>query len=368
MKLVLASPLYPPEAGGPATYAKLLVDGLPQKGVSISLVLFSAVRKYPKGIRHLIYFLKVVNAARTADVILALDPVSVGFPAALASFFSGKPLLVKVVGDFAWEQGSQRFGITASLDKFVRQGRVPFPVAVLRAAQTFVAHRAQKIIVPSNYLRSIVTAWGIAPEKITVIYNSIELPVFEHAQKRAEGVIVSASRLVPWKGVSELIDAVAHVRTTVPAASLLIVGDGPEKETLMKKGAEKLGEHVSFAGSRTHEETLQALRAAEVFVLNSSYEGFSHVLVEACMLGCAIITTTAGGNPEIITDGENGLLIQTGTTTANSEALTRAITRVLMDTNLRTYLQENARASATRFTLENMLTQTASIVQSVHRP
>jgi glycosyltransferase involved in cell wall biosynthesis len=86
------------------------------------------------------------------------------------------------------------------------------------------------------------------------------------------------------------------------------------------------------------------------------------------MLGCAIITTTAGGNPEIITDGENGLLIQTGTTTANSEALTRAITRVLMDTNLRTYLQENARASATRFTLENMLTQTASIVQSVHRP
>jgi glycosyltransferase involved in cell wall biosynthesis len=327
----------------------------------VSLILFRDVRMYLKGISHLAYFFAVLVAAQTADVVLALDPVSVGFPAALAAWISGKPFIVKIVGDFAWEQGTQRFGITAPLDTFVRQGRVPFPVALLRSIQTFVAHRAKKILVPSEYLKTIITAWGISPEKITVVYNSIELPEYKIGPQRAEGVIVSASRLVPWKGVGELIDAVGSVRSTVPNASLLIVGDGPEKELLMEKGVKVLGEHVSFAGNRTHEETLEALRSAGVFVLNSSYEGLSHVLIEACMLGCAIVATTAGGNPEIISDGENGLLVQV----SDTNALAAAITKLLQDEGLRNRLRENAKATSARFSLEKMLTETNAILHSV---
>src|SRR3989344_6122168 len=164
MKLVIATPLYPPEIGGPATYAKLLEDGLPGKGIEVELVKFSGVRHLPKLVRHYIYYRRVLQAARGADAVLALDPVSVGLPAMKAAKKAGKPFVVKIVGDYAWEQGVQRFGVTQNLDEFVRTTTVPFRVSVLRRIQTRVAQGAPRVIVPSEYLKNIVSAWGVPRE------------------------------------------------------------------------------------------------------------------------------------------------------------------------------------------------------------
>src|SRR3989344_5398382 len=174
MKLVIATPLYPPEIGGPATYAKLLCEGLPAKGIEVALVKFNEVRHLPKGIRHIAYYFRVRKAARSADIVLALDPVSAGLPALWAARRAGKPFVVKIVGDYAWEQGQQRFGVTKTLDEFVQTKRVPFPVWLLQKVQTGVARRARQIIVPSKYLKNIVSAWGVRAEKIKVVYNGIE--------------------------------------------------------------------------------------------------------------------------------------------------------------------------------------------------
>ena len=99
MKIVLATPLYPPEIGGPATYAKLLEEGLPSSGIEVALVKFSEVRHLPKLIRHYAYYRRVLAAVRRADAVLALDPVSVGLPAMWAARKAGKPFVVKIVGD-----------------------------------------------------------------------------------------------------------------------------------------------------------------------------------------------------------------------------------------------------------------------------
>src|SRR3990167_6273753 len=135
MKLLIATPLYPPEIGGPATYAKLLLEGLPKKGIEVDLVKFSDVRHLPKIIRHFVYYRRVLKAARSADVVLALDPVSVGLPAMKAAKKADKPFVVKIVGDYAWEQGQQRFGITQNLDEFVKTKNVSLQVHVLRRIQ-----------------------------------------------------------------------------------------------------------------------------------------------------------------------------------------------------------------------------------------
>ena len=117
MKVLLAAALYPPQEGGPATYTKLLVDELPARGVETSLVLFRSVLGYPPGIRHMLYMWKLWRASRDADLVYAQDPVSVGLPAALVTFFLRKPLVIKVVGDHVWEQGTQRFGVMQTLDE-----------------------------------------------------------------------------------------------------------------------------------------------------------------------------------------------------------------------------------------------------------
>ena len=341
MKLVIATPLYPPEIGGPATYAKLLFDGLPKMGksdfpkIEVEVVKFSEVRHLPKIVRHYAYYRRVLKAVRGADVVLALDPVSVGLPAMLAARRAKKPFVVKIVGDYAWEQGRQRFGVTVTLDEFVRTKRVPFPVCVLRRIQTRVAATATRVIVPSEYLKGVVASWRIPEEKISVIYNAVELP--EHLpmpeKNTDEFLIVSSGRRVPWKGF-EAIERVAR---------------------------KHLKWRVFIASGLPREEALGWVKAADVFVLNSTYEGFPHALVEAMTLGTPVIATRAGGNAELVTHGETGLLIPPG----DDAALEAALLDVASDPLA---VQERARAAQERmkeFSLARMLDATASLLGSL---
>src|SRR3989338_5487636 len=207
MKIVIATGLYPPEIGGPATYAKLFEERLPKYGIEVSILPFSTVRHLPQIIRHIAYFWKTVRLSRIVDAILVQDTVSTGFPAAVASLLVRKPLILRVPGDYAWEQGIQRFGVRESLDDF-QERSYGLRVAVLRAIQRFVARRARRIIAPSKYLASIVNGW-VWKKKADVIYNGIEIPATIDTARR-ENLIVSSGRLVPWKGFKELVEVVAE--------------------------------------------------------------------------------------------------------------------------------------------------------------
>ncbi len=366
MRLLLATPLYPPDSGGPATYAKLLHDHLPEKGDSVTLVKFGEARHLPKIIRHVAYFRNVLRAGRNADIILALDPVSTGLPALFAARLLHKPFVVKIVGDFAWEQGTQRFGVMETLDEFVKREKTPFGVACLRVVQTYVARSATRIIVPSNYLKGIVTTWSskILAEKISVIYNSIALS--EHVQLQGTQssecpTIVSAGRLVPWKGMDGLIDAVEEIQKKHIEVKLVIVGDGPDKKLLEEKATKQLGDRAVFMGQLSHDETLNAMQGSTVYVQNSSYEGLSHQLIEVLMLGKSIVATDVGGNPELIQNGENGLLVPFGDT----DALAIAIEKILENAELRARLGARAKESSTRFALSIMIEQTHNLLSSL---
>ncbi|MDB5237321.1 MAG: hypothetical protein JWL88_423 [Parcubacteria group bacterium] len=357
MRLCIATPLYPPESGGPATYAKTLEQSLPGLGWDVSLVKFGEVKHLPKGVRHFEYMMRVLKAGKNADVILALDPVSTGLPAALAASLLRKPLVVKIVGDFAWEQGTQRAGIAMPLDRFVRTGRVPLLAGILRGVQEFVARSARVVIVPSEYLKGIVTAWGIDPAKIEVVYNALSLDEAIPVQILPPHTVVSVGRLVPWKGMRELIDAMTHVQKEVTDVSLIIIGDGPERSAL-ENGAPNF---VRFTGALPHAEALGYMNASAAFVLNSTYEGLSHVLIEALLLGKPIIATDAGGNPELISDEKNGLLVPAGDT----DLLTQAIVRVLTDTGLSERLSHAAPEVGERFARPAMLERTSAVLSRV---
>lgn len=361
MKVVIATPLYPPEIGGPATYAKLLEAGLPKHGIEVVLVKFAEVRHLPKVVRHYAYYRRVYKAAQGADLILALDPVSVGWAVRKAARCLNKPYVVKIVGDYAWEQGQQRFGVTENLDQFVKNKKVPFFVRILRHVETQVARSAKKVIVPSDYLKSIVEAWGIAASKIEAIYNAIEREdagtVPEAVAKLARPLVVTAARLVPWKRVDGVIDAVA----ATSGVSLVVVGDGPLKGELEARAQEKLASRAIFTGKLSHADTLAVIKSADIFVLNSSYEGLSHLLVEAQMLGTPTIATAVGGNPEVITDGQNGLLVASGDTAA----LTAAIVRLLADPELGKRFTEASREASKRFAIDTMLESTATFLKAL---
>ncbi|MDP2652148.1 MAG: glycosyltransferase family 4 protein [bacterium] len=338
MKLVIATPLYPPEIGGPATYSKLLEEGLPQKGIEVELVKFSEVRHLPKLIRHYVYYRRVLEAARNADVVLALDPVSTGLPVLWAAKKARKPFVVKVVGDYAWEQGQQRFGVIQNLDEFIKTKQTSFRVRILQLIQTYVAQHSRLVIVPSKYLKDIVITWGVSEENISVIYNGIELPQMLTESSRPEGFfVISSGRRVPWKGF----------------------------EGIKRIVAREPNWHFFLASGISREETLGYVKSADVFVLNSSYEGLSHALLEALALGTPIVATNVGGNSEVVIDGVTGLLVPYD----DDEALHTALKKVSQDP-----LSAKARAITGQarfrelFTISAMLSGTSDVLLGIGHP
>jgi glycosyltransferase involved in cell wall biosynthesis len=179
------------------------------------------------------------------------------------------------------------------------------------------------------------------PPAYIVIHNGVfdEVPKpVRRPDQDADGFIFCAtSRLVSAKGIAELIDAFAAVHERYPRARLWLVGDGPEAAAFKARAAGNTA--ITFIG---HSDTpLSHLAAADVFVHPSYHEGFSLSLVEAAMLGKPIISCAVGGNPEIIRDGQNGLLVAA----RDPLSLRTAMLRLLEDRGLGTRLGSAARST-----------------------
>jgi glycosyltransferase involved in cell wall biosynthesis len=239
MKILLATPLLSPDIGGPATYAKILFDELPKQNITITTAYFGEIRHLPKIIRHIAYFYLVLKKTRGVDVVYALDAVSVGLPARMAAFLSSKKFLIRIAGDYAWEQGVQRLGVVDNLDDFSKQSGYGLQVSLFKFIQFVVAITADKVIVPSNYFKGIVMNWGVPSEKIKVIYSVFGLPestITKQTCRDELGVhgvlLLSAGRLVPWKGFGMLIELVSELKNKYPEVKLLIAGSGPEQKAL----------------------------------------------------------------------------------------------------------------------------------------
>ncbi len=356
MKILIATGLYPPEIGGPATYAKLLEDRLPARGIAVSVFPFRTVRHLPPGLRHIAYAWGIVRMAQGADLILVQDTVSTGLPAAIAALLTGKKLVVRVPGDYAWEQGVQRFGVQESLDEF-QEHSYGLRVGLFRSIQRFVVRRAHRVIAPSVYLGNIVSGWLAEPTHIEVIYNGVEIQSGEEASARRTNLIVSLGRLVPWKGFAELIDIVARH----PQWRLAIRGDGPLRDQLRDQiEKNKAGAHITLDRSVSHVEAIRSCKEASVFVLNSRYEGLSHTLIEAMAVGTPVIATNVGGNPEVVRGGVDGTLVQVG----DIRALENALAKLLSDAPLRARLGESAAARAKEFSIDRTVEATAKLLRS----
>ena len=318
-KILIATGIFPPDIGGPATYSKLLLDELPNRGLAVKVVSFGAVRHLPKVIRHFIYFLKILRKGFFVDVIFAQDPVSVGLPSVLAAKILRKKFILKVVGDYAWEQfqikneklkSKNDKGKFKTLEEFQVE-KYDFLTELRRKIEHLVAKKADKIIVPSEYLKKIVGTWGAGNNKIIVVYNAFKnesISAAEGVSAAGKSYIVSAGRLVPWKGFDVLIEIIKELPEEI---KLKIIGSGPDRKKLEFK-IKNLGlsERIDLVGQLPHQEFLQCLAGAEIFVLNTAYEGLSHVILEAMACGIPVITTDIGGNPEVIKSGYNGILVE----------------------------------------------------------
>lgn len=226
----------------------------------------------------------------------------------------------------------------------------------------------ERYVTVSRSLRDyLVERVGIRPERITTICNGVDTGKFLPAphkptgvlpeQLAGEGLVIigTVGRLQPVKDQQLLLRAFAElVRESAGLAAnarLLVVGNGPLRDTLMQL-AQSLGiEHLTaFTGDRT--DVAQLLQCMDVFVLPSLAEGISNTLLEAMATGLPVIATRVGGNVELVRDGENGALFESG----DVASLTRLLAAYVTDGDARRRHGERSRGLALEsFSLEAMI-------------
>jgi glycosyltransferase involved in cell wall biosynthesis len=176
-------------------------------------------------------------------------------------------------------------------------------------------------------------------------------------------VFVSVARLEPVKGNVHLIEAMAEVVPLYPSASLVLVGDGSEREMLIRKARDLgIAGNVVFAGAQR--DVVPFLSAGDVFVLGSLNEGMGRAVVEAMACGLPSIVSNTGGLPELIEDGKEGFLAGPG----ESWSFALAMRKLANDKDLRKIMSDRARQKADmKFSIKTMVHSIETLYEGLVR-
>jgi glycosyltransferase involved in cell wall biosynthesis len=375
-QLFIASGIFHPESGGPATYLYELLPQLQGFGWAIQALSYGSgpVDAYPYPLRRIprrALPLRLADYARAARPLLAWADVvyvhTLGLP------LIGRrraPRILKIVGDQAWERSVRKGWIppTTDIDTF-QTTRYSLIVGAQQAARSREVRGMDGVVVPSAYLKRMVVGWGVAPDKVRVIYNALPpetvglsmLPDTTQAAARvalglpAAPLLLTAARLTPWKGIDHLITALSRL----PDVRLLVAGDGETRPALEAQAAQLgVAGRVTFLGRVPRDRMPLYMKAADYLALYSGYEGLSHTLLESLRAGTPVIASDKGGNPEVVHHGVNGLLVPY----VDVDALTETL-RDAFQPGKRAALAANAHTGMERFDFAGMVAQVDALLR-----
>lgn len=315
--LLLITGIFPPDSGGPAKFTKEFSEWAVKKNCQVCVQTYAdnslqaqttsgvKVIDIPRKNHLLVRYPKMILAiGRNVESFTNVLAVGAFLETYLSSLLFRFPYATKVPGDIVWERARNSGKTKLGIEEFQEQ-KLGFKYRIFRKLFTASLNRSHLVIVPSMGLFDLCTRWGIPGSKLQLVYNSVEMPRISVVRSNSPKYdLITVCRLTPWKGVDELIKYTAKKN-----ASLVIVGDGPERDSL-EELADQLQARVAFVGNVPHEEVQQYLAESKVFVLNSSYEGLPHALVEARFAGILSVARAGTGSDEVINDDIDGLLIR----------------------------------------------------------
>jgi len=382
-RVLIATGIFPPEIGGPASYASSLAERLSKEGLKVTVITYSSASKkgdkflaykvvriwknLPRFFKHLVFLLRILIEAKNSDVIYSLNIVSVGVPAAIVSRFFRKKLVVRVVGDYAWDMAIVNKKTGLLINDFQSSDKKGW-TKILHKSQVWVCKKASHVIVPSECMAKIVQGWGIKQDKIKIIYTGSSLKISELTKEDARkkigipgNIIISSGRLIPLKGFRMLIKIMPQLLNISQFFRLVIVGEGPDKK-MLEAMVRNLGldRKVYLVGKKSRDELAVYLAASDIYILGSGFEAFPQSILEAMSAGVPVIATAVGGNKEIIKQGENGFLVR-----YNDEFnIVEAIKTLWESQELRDEFVENGKKTTEGFSVEKMYDETLKLLNS----
>ncbi len=309
MKILIVSGIFEPESGGPAMYAPKIAQKLAEAGQSVSVITYSQKETYDFDARHAFaltrivrgnkimnrvrMFFAVFRAARDADIAYMLDWFAAGLPAALACLMRGVPYVVRVGGDYLWEQRYLESNAPpVSLSDFYERGLyAQASFAPYISAIRFVLSRAKIVVFNSDKQRELYRRFYGVSRAVTV-YNPVpRMETKGIVRKTAIKEFVYLGRFIVMKNLTTLIRAFAKAHLP-EGYTLLLLGDGPRKGELVRL-TEELGlqRRVSIEPSMRLNDALERVKNCRAFILPSWTDISPNQVYEALAIGLPAVVT-----------------------------------------------------------------------------
>ena len=367
MKILTLNYEYPPVGGGGATVTAQLCEHLVQLGHSVDV----ATMRY----KNLPYE-ETIDGVRIFRVRSYRSRADICKTHEMATYMlGGRKQALKLVKQNQYDIIHAHFIVpTSPLAKWLNKktgipyiitchgtdvpGRNPqrfvFMHKLIKPYWKSLAKSPAMLISPTNSLKAnILTQCPQA--NVTIIPNGIDFSAFKPSQKKQ--TILMCSRLLEFKGFQYVIEAIKELDLGWEAH---VVGEGPYRQKL-EQLAQDSKIPVTFHGWLDHSDPKfqELYEASSIFVFPSEMENFPTVLLEAMSAGCAIITSTAGGCPEVV--GNAGILVEP----KNANALREKILYLIENKEIRTDLANRAVQQTRRFAWANVTKKYLNLYQDV---
>jgi len=227
-----------------------------------------------------------------------------------------------------------------------------------------VLGRANAIVTPSKFLARAVAPYGF---QARVIRNVLDLPRYQYRHRRIiKPRLLWMRTFHPIYNPLMAVRVLARLKSTVPDATLLMAGQANGTEAEVKRLAEELGlnDALRLSGFLHAEKKMTEANAADIFINTNHIDNMPVSIVEACAMGLPVVSTSVGGLPDLLTDGESGLLVPDD----DDEAMVEAIKRLLNNQDLTSRLSSNGRLLAERSSWEEVRPQWEHLLTELVEP
>lgn len=309
MRLLITTGIFDPESGGPATYARELATMLIGESHQVTVLTYSAQAHYDfdttypfhlirivrgnKILNRLRFFWAVFCEIKTVDCVYTLDWFAAGLPVAFACILRAVPYVVRVGGDYLWEQSYLQSGRTPiSLREFYEAGVYKeMRYRTVYVLIHLVLNHARHVIFNSDVQRELyLTHYSLPKDKTSTSYNP--MPAMQkNTQDIVRSEFVYWGRLIVMKNVTTLVGAFAQAQLP-KEYTLTIIGDGPQKKEIQTLIiALSLEGRVQVLPAMRHSKVLARVSAARAFVLPSWTDIAPNQVYEALSLGLPTLVT-----------------------------------------------------------------------------
>lgn len=309
-RILIATGIFPPDIGGPATYVKNLSEDLLVFGHEIKVITYSDNKNEKKEIdnlsifkisrqqniffRYLKYFWRVLVLSEWADIIYAHDLVSTGLPCALVKTLKPRlKLVVRLGGDFLWEKSFNNGWTEKPLSKYYEQSK-GFSEKIFLLVYEFVLSKCDKIIFSTEWQKEIYEKYlKVNPGKVVVINNAFpkyDLPTENRLE--VEKTILLAGRLIKLKNFARVFEAIKDLKDI----KITIIGEGPEKDNLRNISESlELNNRISFKNGVEQNELAEEIRKSFLVLVPSATEISPNLVLECLKLGKPAVVTKECG-------------------------------------------------------------------------